>query len=180
VPTWSRSSSVTRQAKQRRFSINLRRTPRSKSSVKTIGWPAIEARQGESALPSHVRRTELSPVRRFDRSPTRALWSRFASGAAATAAAAEQQDRALRGDLEKQKPRTLTAYRETLQLARATIRDVPLRDLGPPELRRFYERPEGQRPASRLRHLRQLSASLSAAVDEGYLTLNPLMRSPRS
>jgi integrase len=75
------------------------------------------------------------------------------------------------GDL---KPRTLTAYRETLELARETIGDVPLRDLGPPELRRFYERLEGQRPASRLRHLRQLSACLSAAVDEGYLTLNPL------
>src|SRR5207249_1510783 len=48
-----------------------------------------------------------------------------------------------------------------------------VRELGPPELRAFYDRLAG-RPASRLRHLRQLSACLSAAVDEGYLTINPL------
>jgi integrase len=74
------------------------------------------------------------------------------------------------GDL---KPRTLTAYRESLVHARAAFGDVPLRELGPPELRTFYDR-LGGKPASRLRHLRQLSACLSAAVDEGYLTINPL------
>jgi integrase len=74
------------------------------------------------------------------------------------------------GDL---KPRTLTAYRETLARARAAFGDVPLREIGPPELRTFYER-LGGRPASRLRHLRQASAAFSAAVDEGYLIVNPL------
>lgn len=74
------------------------------------------------------------------------------------------------GDLKR---RTLEAYRETLAHARAAIGDVPLREIGPPELRSFYER-LGGKPASRLRHLRQLSACLSAAVDEGYLMVNPL------
>jgi integrase len=75
------------------------------------------------------------------------------------------------GDL---KPRTLQAYRETLVLSRLAFADVPLRELGPSDLRGFYEMVETQRPASRLRHLRQLSACLSAAVDEGNLQANPL------
>jgi len=74
------------------------------------------------------------------------------------------------GDLKR---RTLEGYRETLTHARAAFGDIPLREIGPPELRRFYER-FGGKPASRLRQLRQLAACLSAAVDEGYLTLNPL------
>jgi integrase len=74
------------------------------------------------------------------------------------------------GDLKR---RTLEGYRETLVHARAAFGDVHVVDIGPPELRSFYER-FGGAPASRLRHLRQLSACLSAAVDEGYLTVNPL------
>lgn len=73
------------------------------------------------------------------------------------------------GDLKR---RTLEGYRETLAHARAAFGDVPLREIGAPELRGFYDRLTGK-PASRLRHLRQLTACLSAAVDEGYLTVNP-------
>jgi integrase len=75
------------------------------------------------------------------------------------------------GDL---KPRTLTGYRESITLARLSFGDVPLREIGPSELRDVYERFEGQRPASRLRHLRQLGACFSAAVDESHLTVNPV------
>jgi integrase len=75
------------------------------------------------------------------------------------------------GDL---KPRTLEAYKETLVLAREKLGDVDLREIGPAELRDFYEQFEAQKPASRLRHLRQLSACLVAAVDENHLTLNPV------
>ncbi len=72
------------------------------------------------------------------------------------------------------KPRTLQAYRETLALGRIALGDIPVRELGPAELRGLYEMVEKQQPASRLRHLRQLSACLQAAVDEGHLQANPL------
>jgi integrase len=75
------------------------------------------------------------------------------------------------GDL---KPKTLVAYRETLTLARLEFGDTDLREIGASELREFYGRIETQRPASRLRHLRQLSACLTAAVDEEVLDKNPL------
>jgi integrase len=80
------------------------------------------------------------------------------------------ESRVTAGDLKR---RTLEAYRETLAHARSAIGDVPLREIGPAELRSFYEQLSGK-PASRLRHLRQLGACLSAAVDEGYLSVNPL------
>ena len=75
------------------------------------------------------------------------------------------------GDL---KPRTLEGYRETLELARTAIGDVPLREVGPSDLRDFAEQFEGTSPASRLRHLRQLAVCFAAAVDEGHLTMNPV------
>ena len=75
------------------------------------------------------------------------------------------------GDL---KPRTLTAYRESIALGRLSFGDVLLREIGPSELRDLYGRLEGQKPASRLRHLRQLGACFSAAVDDSYLTINPV------
>jgi integrase len=88
------------------------------------------------------------------------------------------------GDL---KPRTLTGYRESIALGRLSFGDVPLREIGPAELRDLYGRLEGQKPASRLRHLRQLGACFSAAVDDSHLTVNPValftkklkLRSPR-
>jgi integrase len=77
------------------------------------------------------------------------------------------------GDL---KPKTLRAYKETLALARLEFGTTWLRELGQSELRGFYGRIESQKPASRLRHLRQLSACLTVAVDEGksYLEINPV------
>lgn len=75
------------------------------------------------------------------------------------------------GDL---KPRTLEGYKETLGFARESIADIPVAEIGPAELRRFLEQFDGQKPASRLRHLRQLSACLTAAVDEGHLDKNPV------
>lgn len=77
------------------------------------------------------------------------------------------------GDL---KPKTLRAYRETLTLARLEFPDSLVREIGNAELRGFYGRVETQQPASRLRHLRQLSACFTAAVDDGKLELNPLPR----
>lgn len=81
------------------------------------------------------------------------------------------ESRVRSGDL---KPRTLQGYRETIELARSTIGDVPLRELGPSELRDFYAVLEGTAPATRLRHLGQLAVCLSAAVDEGHLPVNPV------
>jgi integrase len=75
------------------------------------------------------------------------------------------------GDL---KPRTLTGYRESITLGRLSFGDVPLREIGPSELRDLYGRLEGQKPASRLRHLRQLGACFSAAVDDSHVTINPI------
>jgi len=80
-------------------------------------------------------------------------------------------ERVRSGDLKR---RTLEAYKETLRFARGAIGDVPLRDIGPAELRRFDGLFASQRPASRLRHLRQLSACLTAAVDENHLDRNPV------
>src|SRR5207247_10957936 len=53
------------------------------------------------------------------------------------------------------KGRTLTGYKETLALARLAFGDVPVREIGQAELRDFHDRLTGQKPATRLRHLRQ-------------------------
>jgi integrase len=75
------------------------------------------------------------------------------------------------GDLKR---RTLTGYRESIALGRLSFGDVSLQEIGPSELRDLYGRLEGQKPASRLRHLRQLGACFSAAVDDSHLTVNPV------
>src|SRR5262249_33665357 len=87
------------------------------------------------------------------------------------AAILEQEVRAGR-----MKPKTPKAYGETLALGRLEFGDVLLREIATPELRGFLGRIEKQRPASQLRHLRQLSACLTKAVDEGkgYLGANPV------
>jgi integrase len=81
------------------------------------------------------------------------------------------------------KPRTLEAYSESLEHVRKAIDDVPLRDIGPAELRAFDDRvsvttagakTRATSPASRLRHMRHFAACLSQAVEEGYLEVNPL------
>jgi integrase len=80
----------------------------------------------------------------------------------------------LRVDRGELKPRTLVAYRETLELARESIGRTPLRELGAVDLRRFYEGLPTMKPASRDRHLRQLGACLGAAVDDEKLDRSPL------
>jgi integrase len=74
------------------------------------------------------------------------------------------------------KPKTLRAYRETLALGRLEFGTTLLREVGQAELRGFLGRIEKQSEASQLRHLRQLSACLTTAVDEdrGYLSNNPI------
>jgi integrase len=85
-----------------------------------------------------------------------------------------------RGEL---KPRTHEGYAETTANVRTSIDDMPLRDIGPAELRAFDDyvsvstagaKTRAVRPATRLRHLRHFSACLAAAEEEGYLDANPL------
>lgn len=73
-------------------------------------------------------------------------------------------------------PRTLTSYKETLKRGRDVFGDLYLREIGAPELRKFSDSMREIRPASRLRYLRELSACLTAAIDEGkdWLPANPV------
>jgi integrase len=88
-----------------------------------------------------------------------------------------------RVDKGELKPRTLEGYLESLAHARKAIDDIPLRDVGPAELRAFDDRvsitaagakTRATKPASRLRHLRHLGACMSVAVEEGYLESSPV------
>lgn len=88
-----------------------------------------------------------------------------------------------RVDKGELKPRTLEGYRESLAHARKAIGDIPLRDVGASELRAFDDRvsvttagtrTRPTKPATRLYHLRQLSAAFTSAIDEEYLDSNPL------
>ena len=72
------------------------------------------------------------------------------------------------------KASTRRTYADTLAVARDEIGYVPVRRIGPEELRRFHARFAHTSPASQLKQLRQLSACLSAAVDEGYADRNPV------
>jgi integrase len=73
------------------------------------------------------------------------------------------------------KPGTLRAYNETIDsYAIPAIGWVDLRVIGQPHLRDFYESLSALSPASRTRHLRQLSVVLAAAVDEGLMPTNPV------
>jgi integrase len=64
------------------------------------------------------------------------------------------------------KRRTAVAYRETLARGRDVFGAMPLENIGPAELRTFLDRFANQKPASRLRQLRQLSVVLGAAAKE--------------
>lgn len=64
------------------------------------------------------------------------------------------------------KRRTAVAYRETIRHARDEFGSMPLDDIGPAELRAFLARFSKQKPASRLRQLRQLSVVFQAAAKE--------------
>ena len=64
------------------------------------------------------------------------------------------------------KRRTAVAYRETLTHAREEFGSNLLEEVGPAELRGFLARFAKQKPASRLRQLRQLSVVFQSATKE--------------
>jgi integrase len=64
------------------------------------------------------------------------------------------------------KRRTAAAYRETIAHGRDVFGSAPLDNIGPAELRAFLDRFAKQKPASRLRQLRQLSVVMGAATKE--------------
>lgn len=72
------------------------------------------------------------------------------------------------------KGETRRKYAETLRVAADAIGYVPVRRIGNQELRQYHARIIKTAPATQLRHLRHLSACLTAAVDEGYADRNPV------
>jgi len=82
-----------------------------------------------------------------------------------------------KGDL---KPRTQREYVDSLRRAAKVIGHLDLRRLGAAELQRLDDANAKLAPASRARHLRQLSVCLSRAVDHDYLETNPVPRFMRS
>src|SRR4051812_7638877 len=72
------------------------------------------------------------------------------------------------------KGETCRSYAKTLTIARETIGYVKVRDLGNPELRRFHKATAHTSQATQIKHLSQLGACLSAAVEEGYSDRNPI------
>jgi integrase len=86
-----------------------------------------------------------------------------------------------RVDSGSMKARTLEGYSETLDLyAVPALGSTTLRRIGTAELRSFFDAAtktqngEESSVASRIRHLKHLNVVLSAAVDEGLLTANPV------
>lgn len=72
------------------------------------------------------------------------------------------------------KGETRRSYGKTLAVARETIGYANVRDLGNPELRRFRAAIAHTSEATQIKHLSQLGACLSAAVEEGYADRNPV------
>jgi integrase len=70
--------------------------------------------------------------------------------------------------------RTKRGYIDTAKAAAEKIGYIPVRAVDTPDLRRFYDSLAETKPASRARHLRQLSVCFAAAVDEGYASGNPV------
>jgi len=82
-----------------------------------------------------------------------------------------------KGDL---KPRTQREYVDSLRRAQNAIGHVDLRQITASELQRVDDANAKLAPASRARHLKQLSVCLSRAVDHGYLDTNPVPRFMRT
>jgi integrase len=72
------------------------------------------------------------------------------------------------------KRETCRSYAKTLTIAREAIGYVDVRDVGNPELRRFHAATAHTSQANQIKHLSQLGACLSAAVEEGYADRNPV------
>jgi integrase len=115
---------------------------------------------------ANVARVELDQGRAGVARPKQVLFTAWA----------DEYEEILRGRVRAgdMKPKTPRAYGETLALARLEFENVTLDEIGAPELRGFYGRFDTQAVASRLRHLRQLSACFTQAVDDGKLAANPL------
>jgi integrase len=75
------------------------------------------------------------------------------------------------GDLRQ---RTADEYLGTARRACDAIGHVKVRQLGPPELRKFYAALGHMSPAGRARELRHLSICVTAAVDDGCADTNPV------
>lgn len=79
-----------------------------------------------------------------------------------------------RVDAGELKPTTADAYANTLGRARQILGAYDVREIGTPELERFYAAFSHLRIATRAQHLRHLSACLAAAVEHRYAVLNPV------
>lgn len=82
-----------------------------------------------------------------------------------------------KGDI---KPRTQREYVDSLRRSQDAIGHTDLRRIGAAELQRVDDANAKLAPASRARHLKQLSVCLSRAVDHGYLDTNPVPRFTRT
>jgi len=82
-----------------------------------------------------------------------------------------------KGDI---KPRTQREYVDSLRQSQKAIGHLDLRQITASELQRVDDANASLAPASRARHLKQLSVCLSRAVDHGYLETNPVPRFMRS
>lgn len=72
------------------------------------------------------------------------------------------------------KGETRRSYAKTLTIAVDAIGHVTVREIGNAELRRFHAQIAGTSHGNQIKHLSQLSACLTAAVDEGYADRNPV------
>jgi integrase len=82
-----------------------------------------------------------------------------------------------KGDI---KPRTQREYVDSLRCAQEAIGHADLRQITASELQRVDDANASLAPASRARHLKQLSVCLSRAGDHGYLETNPVPRFMRT
>jgi integrase len=69
---------------------------------------------------------------------------------------------------------TRRVYADTLKIARDALGYVSVREIGNAELRKFHDRVRHTAESTQIKHLTQLGACLSAAVDEGYADRNPV------
>jgi integrase len=72
------------------------------------------------------------------------------------------------------KGETRRSYAKTLRIAREAIGYVDVRDIGNAELRRFHAAIAHTSEANQIKHLSQLGACVSAAVEEGYAERSPV------
>jgi integrase len=81
-------------------------------------------------------------------------------------------------EVRQRRESTRLAYVSTVKFANRAFGGTQLRDVGQPDLRRFVSliRDGGAGDATVSKHLKQLSAILEAAVDDGVIAANPVPR----